>query len=57
MNLKEMTNEAVWMMTHNMRQELEWRPRWVMRQIGAPVTDAHITRLKRALDRLERRYS
>jgi len=42
-----------------MRDEImtEWRPRWVMSEICAPYTEAHLLRFERVLDELEVRYS
>jgi hypothetical protein len=52
-----MRNEIMTVMIHHMRKEMEWRPRWVLSEIRAPYTDAHITRFERVLDELEVRYS
>jgi|TARA_R110000751_G_scaffold286110_1_gene390528 hypothetical protein len=57
MDKMTMRNEVMTVMIHHMRKEMEWRPRWVLSEIRAPYTDAHIARFERVLDELEVRYS
>jgi len=53
----EMRNEVMTVMIAHMRREMEWRPRWVLSEIRAPYTVAHMRRFRRVLDDLEKRYS
>ena len=57
MDKMTMRNEIMTVMIYHMRREMEWRPRWVLSEIRAPYTDAHIARFERVLDELEVRYS
>jgi len=57
MDKMTMRNEVMTVMIHQMRKEMEWRPRWVMSEIRAPYTEAHLARFERVLGELEVRYS
>jgi len=57
MDKSTMRNEVMTVMIRKMKDEMDWRPRWVMSEIRAPYTDAHLARLDRVLDELDRRYS
>jgi len=57
MDKSTMRNEVMTVMIRKMKDEMNWRPRWVMSEIRAPYTPAHLARLDRVLDELERRYS
>jgi len=57
MDKMRMRDEIMTVMINHMRREMEWRPRWVMSEIRAPYTEAHLARFERVLDELEVRYS
>ena len=57
MDKMTMRNEIMTVMIRKMKDEMNWRPRWVLSEIRAPYTDAHIARFERVLNELEVRYS
>jgi len=51
MDKSTMRNEVMTVMIRKMKDEMNWRPRWVLSEIRAPYTDAHIARFKTGLKR------